>query len=107
MCAHLHTLVLKRSIFIWKALALVDFYLPFLIMSDFNMVEAKSDRKGPSSSLFGAEKKAWQAFASRWALQDAWHSGDWSSQPRHTYYSLQYANSSARLDRCLFSHNAG
>ena len=42
----------------------------------------------------------------KWALVDTWKLGPWKDEPGHTYHNLQYANTTPRLDRFFFSHNA-
>ena len=54
--------------------------------------------------LVGKEKSVWGSFVSKWSLLDAWDAGPWNSLRGHTYFSLQYPNSSSRLDRGFFSH---
>ena len=68
------------------------------------MVVASRDRSGSVSSLMGKEKPVWSPFVNKWSLLDAWEARPWCYLSGHTYFSLQYPNSSSRLDRGYFSH---
>lgn len=91
---------------LWASCASLQLEFPAFLLGDFNMVVDLKDRAWPSATLMGKEKAKWNALIDQWAFQDTWHLGPWMRQSGHTYFSLQYANSSARLDRCYVSHFA-
>ncbi len=91
---------------LWSDLKDMEIEGEWCLMGDFNMVEARKYKPGPSSILAGSEKVKWDNLCEKWALVDLWTLGPWNSSPGFTYTSLQYANTASRLDRCYCSHQA-
>lgn len=71
---------------------------PCSLFRDFNMVLEQKDGVDPSF-IRGKQKPRWNALFDKWVLVNAWSLGPWSTNPSHTYYSLQYVGSSFRLDK--------
>ena len=66
----------------------VQFDGEWCLAGDFNMVQSRQDKTGPSSILAGGERNKWSTLEDKWSLVDAWKLGPWKDDTGFAFHSL-------------------